>query len=199
MRKSTPDAAITSSASGTISRSGKGAGSDAKSSQSFALRHVEDGEPLEEGHRPGLAAFALGPLFLGLGGKAVGIDHRLPALAPADASACLPCLPEREPRLRRKAVLDHRAPQDQAIHARIGPCGERIARQSRSGTATPAPCLHHWKAPRLPPGTNHARHPRPPRRTHPPAPRASRNVSHDCDAKPCSITAPHRIRTFTPE
>src|SRR3546814_1460324 len=88
-------------------------------------------------------------LFRGLGGKAVGIAHRLPALAPADASACLPCLPERKPRLRRKAVLDHRAPQDQDIHARIGTCGERIARQSRSGTAGPAPWLHPWKAPRL--------------------------------------------------
>src|SRR3546814_17932632 len=61
-------------------------------------------------------------------------------------------------RLRRKAVLDHRAPQDQDIHARIGTCGERIARQSRSGTAGPAPWLHPWKAPRLQFGNNPGGH-----------------------------------------
>src|SRR3546814_6108655 len=54
--------------------------------------------------------------------------------------------------------LDHRAPQDQDIHARIGTCGERIARQSRSGTAGPAPWPHPWKAPRLQFGNNPGGH-----------------------------------------
>src|SRR3546814_7831896 len=48
--------------------------------------------------------------------------------------------------------------QDQDIHARIGTCGERIARQSRSGTAGPAPWLHPWKAPRLQFGNNPGGH-----------------------------------------
>jgi len=115
--------------------------------QTFALRDIEDGEALEEGHSAGLVAVAPGAFPLGLGGEAVGIDHGHPMLALADAAARLLRLPEGQPALGRPAMLDDRAPQDQDIDPRIAPGGERVARQAGGGPARPAPRLDPREAP----------------------------------------------------
>src|SRR3546814_1223436 len=58
-------------------------------------------------------------------------------LALADAPACRLRLGVCQPRLRRPAMLDDGAPQDQDVDARIIARGERIARQAGSGGRAP--------------------------------------------------------------
>src|SRR3546814_6325207 len=102
--------------------------------QPLALRDIEHGEALEERHCLGVATLARSPLFLRLGSEAVGIDDGHATLALADAPACFLRLPEGQPRLRRPAMLDDRAPQDQDIDARIVARGQGVARQAGTGT-----------------------------------------------------------------
>ena len=87
--------------------------------QALALRDIEHGKPLQEGHGARLVAVALGALLFGLGSEAVGIDYGHAMLALADAAARFPRLPEGQPALGRPAMLDDRAPQDQDVDARI--------------------------------------------------------------------------------
>src|SRR3546814_16997624 len=94
---------------------------------------MEAWEALEERHRLGVATLAGRPLLLCLGGEAVGIDDGHAMLALADAPACRLRLGVCQPRLRRPAMLDDGAPQDQDVDARIIARGERIARQAGSG------------------------------------------------------------------
>ena len=114
--------------------------------QALALRDVEHGEALEERHRLGVvAALARARAFSRLGREAVGIDDGRAALALADQPPASMRLPEGQPRLRRTAVLDDRAPQDQDIDAGIGARGERVARQSggpRRRRVAPQGCTH---------------------------------------------------------
>src|SRR3546814_6325604 len=67
----------------------------------------------------------------------VGIDDGHAMLALADAPACRLRLGVCQPRLRRPAMLDDGAPQDQDVDARIIARGERIARQAGSGGRAP--------------------------------------------------------------
>jgi hypothetical protein len=70
-------------------------------------------------------------------------------LAHADAATRVLCLPEGQPRLRRKARLDNCAPQDQDIDARIAARGQRVARQTGSGATGRSPRLGPRQAPGL--------------------------------------------------
>src|SRR3546814_878960 len=117
--------------------------------QPLALRDIEHGEALEERHCLGVATLARSPLFLRLGSEAVGIDDGHATLALADAPACFLRLPEGQPRLRRPAMLDDRAPQDQDIDARIVARGQGVARQAGTGAAGRSPWLDPRQAPGL--------------------------------------------------
>jgi len=125
--------------------------------QSFALGDIEDRKTLEK--RNGLdlgrcIAVRRGSVpmessvFRLLGNEPVGIDDGHALLALADATARLPGLPEGQPALRGPAMRDHRAPQNEDVDARIGPRGERVARQAGQGAAAVAcpPWLHPGEA-----------------------------------------------------
>lgn len=105
--------------------------------QSIALRGIEHGKALEERNRARLLAALdlLAPLRVAVvfRSEAVGIEHRAPALALADAAASGQRLAKGQPILRRIAALDHRAPEDQHIDPRVSPLGHRIAWQAGRG------------------------------------------------------------------
>src|SRR5690606_16465481 len=95
-----------------------------------------------------LARVARAFLFGG-GGEAVGIDDGGAALALADAAACCERLPKGQPRLRRPALFDHRAPQDEDIDAAVGTASQRITRQAGrggGGAFGAPPRLDPWEA-----------------------------------------------------
>lgn len=121
--------------------------------QPITLGDVEEGEALEEGNGAGLVAIARRPLGLPPGGEAIGIDHAHAALTLADASTRLAGLPEGQPALRRPAVFDDGAPQDQDVDARVRPGRRRVARKAGRGVdARPfdlSPWLDPREAPRL--------------------------------------------------
>lgn len=95
-------------------------------------------EAFEEGNGLGVAASFDGARLFGLGYEAVSVNDRGAALALAHAAARLKRLFEREPALRRIAMFDHRAPQDQHIDARVTPGRKRVARETGAGRAAVA-------------------------------------------------------------
>ena len=101
--------------------------------QAVTLRGIEHHKAFEKRNRASLGVLALRVPLIVLWHEAVGIEHRLPPLALADAAARRERLPEGQPVLRRIAALDHRAPQDQGIDPRIGPSRNRVARQAGTG------------------------------------------------------------------
>src|SRR6516162_9680264 len=111
----------------------------------FALVGVEHSESFEEWDRVRLVSIALRPPALLIGHKTVGIDDRGAALALADIAAEAECLAEREPMLRTKAALDHRAPEDDHINSRVLAPGRRVLRQGKRRLRSRSP-------PRLNPG-----------------------------------------------
>jgi len=124
----------------------------------FALRDVEHGEALEERDRLGVAALALDARFLAFGNEAVGIDHGRAMLALAHRAARLDGLFEGQPALRRPALFDHRAPQDQDIDAAVIARGQGVAREAGAGATTAAPRLDPRDAARLQLGDDAAGH-----------------------------------------
>jgi hypothetical protein len=117
--------------------------------QALALRQVEDGEPLEERHRTGLAALARGALLLLFGDEAVGEDDDGPLLAAPHLPARRLGLAIGQPILGRKAVLDGRVPQQEDVDARIAAAGGAVARQAQGGRARACPGLNPGKAARF--------------------------------------------------
>src|SRR5579859_7416624 len=109
--------------------------------QAVALGDIEDGEALEERDGFGLAAFLPRALQFILGNEAVGVANRRAALAFADIAAQVQRLPEGEPMLMGKALLDNRAPEDQDVDPGIAPTGGGILGQAQAGLAV-APGLH---------------------------------------------------------
>ena len=101
--------------------------------QAVALGGVEDRESLEEGYSLGVFAGLARPALLVLGREAVGIDDGGAALALADIASERESLPECQPVLGRKAVLDDGAPEDQNIDAGISPAGGGVARHGECG------------------------------------------------------------------
>ncbi len=110
---------------------------DRRAVEAVALVDVEHGEALEEGYRFAVLFIPVrgggkpserGLIAL-LGHEPVGIDDGRAMLALADRPARAVRLAEGQPALRGKALLDHRAPQDQDIDARIAPSRQRIAWQ----------------------------------------------------------------------
>ena len=99
--------------------------------QAVALRGVEHHKAFEKRNRAGFALRCLPTFAPIVGGEAVGIENRMPALTLADASASGQRLPEGKPILRRVATFNDRAPQDQHIDARIRTPRNRVARESR--------------------------------------------------------------------
>lgn len=126
--------------------------------QSLALRDVEDGKAFQEGNGLGVAAGFDGTRLFGLGYEAVGIDNGGAVLAFPDRTARFQCLAEGQPALRGKAMLDHRAPQDQHIDTGVMAGRQRIARQSGCGSAGTSPRLHPRHAPCLQFGDDPCRH-----------------------------------------
>jgi len=110
--------------------------------QAVALADVEEGEAaLEEGHGLGLLA-RLGRAFALLAGhEAVGIEDAGAVLALADGAAQVLRLAEGEPGLRREAVLDDGAPEDEDVDLGIAAARRGVLRQPEPGLG-PAPGLH---------------------------------------------------------
>jgi hypothetical protein len=116
--------------------------------QPITLGDVEEGKSLEEGNGARLVAITRRPLGFILGGEAIGIDHGHAALALADASSRLASLPKGQPALRRPAVFDDGAPQDQDVDARVRPGRHRVARQAGRGVDAQPLDLSPWLDPR---------------------------------------------------
>ena len=113
--------------------------------QAIALLDVEHGEAFEERDGAGRRAIVMRPSALVVGDEAVGIDDGGPALALADVASKRAGLPESQPALRGIALLDDGVPQDEDIHAAVGPAGGGIPGQSKRRA-------HARRAPRLNPG-----------------------------------------------
>ena len=113
--------------------------------QAVTLRRIEHREPFEERDRGGFLAGLAGAALLVLWRETVGIDDGGAAFAPADIAAERQGLAEGEPALAGKAVLDHRAPEDQHIDPRIMPPGRGVPRH-REGR------LDRGRSPGLDPG-----------------------------------------------
>src|SRR5260370_22998387 len=94
--------------------------------QVLALVGVEHRESLEERNCIGLVSIALGPPTFLVWREAVGIDDSLALLALADVSAQAKRLAEGEPTLAAEAAVDHRAPENEHIHARVTALGRRV-------------------------------------------------------------------------
>ncbi len=106
--------------------------------QAVALGDVEDGEAFQERNRFRFFARLLRALQLAFGDEAVGITNGGTVLAFADVAAEIERLPEGQPMLRREALLDDCAPEDQNIDAGIAPAGRGILGQAQAGLgATP--------------------------------------------------------------
>src|SRR3546814_20308321 len=85
-----------------------------------------DLEAFEERHAARiLAAFPCASL-LRFGGEAVGIDHGHAMLALADTAPGIADLTNGQPALRRIAMLEQRAPQDQHIQIGRASCRDRV-------------------------------------------------------------------------
>src|ERR1700681_1698798 len=94
--------------------------------QVLALVGVEHRESLEERNCIGLVSVALGsPTFL-VWREAIGIDDGGALLALADVSAQAKRLAESEPALGAEAAVDHRAPENEHIDARVAALGRRV-------------------------------------------------------------------------
>src|SRR5690606_5718143 len=74
------------------------------------------------------------------------VDNHRARLALADASTQRLRLFEGEPALRAPAMLDRRKPQQQNVHAGIGPPGGGILGKSEGRYAGGSPGLGPWKA-----------------------------------------------------
>jgi hypothetical protein len=111
--------------------------------QALALRDIEHREPLQEWDGLRLVACLARAFALVVRREAIGIDDHGSALAFADMAAKRQRLTKSEPALARKAVLDHRAPQDQHIDAGITAPGRGVFRhgERRLGRGRP-PGLH---------------------------------------------------------
>jgi len=109
------------------------------------LRRVKHREALEERDRGSFFAGLVGAALFVLWGKTVGIDDGGAAFAPADIAAERQGLAEGKPALAGKAVLDHRAPEDQHIDPRIMPPGRGVPRHGEGR-------LDRGRSPRLDPG-----------------------------------------------
>ena len=142
MRKSARVAAISASACGDEVALGEDRRTGKEMlRQAVALRDVEHGEALEERHRLGLVAVLAGALQFSLGNEAVGIANGRAAFALANIAAQVQRLPEGQPILMGKALLDDRAPQDQDVDPGIAPAGGGVLGQAQAGLG-PAPGLH---------------------------------------------------------
>src|SRR5665213_3457135 len=89
--------------------------------QALALRHVENGEALEERDRLRFVAGLCGPAALVLRREAVGVNDGRAALALADMAAEAERLAEGQPTLARKTVLNDGAPQNEHVNAGVAP------------------------------------------------------------------------------
>jgi hypothetical protein len=116
--------------------------------QALALRGIEDGEALEERNDVRVPTLACDALQLGARREAVGVADRRAALALADMTAQGQRLPEGQPLLGRKSLLNDRAPEDQHIDAGVGPAGGGVLRQAQRGLGG-TPGLHPGHPPLL--------------------------------------------------